>query len=99
NSPFTVVTRDLNGVKVPLPEDADRYLTENYGDWRTPNPGFDAFTDDAPNVEITWPEYLRVHLVRRAYQKLVGGDRAGAAEDLRRAEEDDRARLVVEGSR
>src|SRR5690606_27413184 len=64
NSPFTVVTRDLNGVKVPLPEDADRYLTENYGDWRTPNPGFDAFTDDAPNVEITWPEYLRVHLVR-----------------------------------
>ena len=71
NSPFTVARRDVGGQALPLPADPERYLTENYGDWRTPDPQFDAFTDDAPNLEVTWPEYQRMHLLRRAYERLA----------------------------
>jgi hypothetical protein len=71
NSPFEVVGRPIGGRDLPLPADADRYLTENYGDWRTPNPTFDAFTDDAPNVEVTQPAYQRLHFARRAYDQLA----------------------------
>lgn len=87
NSPFEVTRRRIGGLDLPLPADTERYLTECYGDWRTPYPGFDAFTDDAPNMEITWPEYHRLHLVRRGYERLATGDHAGAAAELRRADE------------
>lgn len=89
NTPFTVERREVAGLSLPLPADPERYLAENYGpDWRTPQPGFDAFTDDAPNLDVTWPEYQRVHLLRRAYQAMAAGDRAGAEERLRRLEQD-----------
>jgi tetratricopeptide (TPR) repeat protein len=94
NQPFAVERRTLHGIDVPVPAESDRYLTENYGDWRTPWPGFDAFTDDAPNVETTWPEYLVLHQVRRAYKRLTAGDLPAALEELRRAgHEDIAARL------
>ncbi|HZE38950.1 MAG TPA: LicD family protein [Stackebrandtia sp.] len=96
NSPFEVKTREISGLHLPLPADPDTYLTENYGDWRTPNPKFDAFIEqDAPNVETTWPEYLRFHLIRRAFKKLGNGDREGSAEELRRAGEDSIASALV----
>ncbi|MGH8875993.1 MAG: LicD family protein [Stackebrandtia sp.] len=86
NSPFEVERREFEGLRLPLPADSDKYLTENYGDWRTPFPGFDAFIgEDAPNVETTWPEYLKLHFIRRGYKKLSNGDRAGAAAELRSA--------------
>jgi tetratricopeptide (TPR) repeat protein len=96
NSRFEVVRRHIGGLDVPLPADTERYLTECYGDWRTPYPGFDAFTDDAPNMEITWPEYHRLHLVRRGYERLATGDRAGAATEFRRAGESALAESVVD---
>lgn len=86
NSPFQVIRQEIGGRELPLPEQPERYLEENYGpDWRVPNPGFDAFTDDAPNLEVTWPEYQRVHFARRAYQCLASGQRAQAARELERA--------------
>lgn len=89
NSPFDVDRLLVGGIAAPIPADRERYLTESYGeDWRTPNPGFDAFTDDAPNVEVTWPDYHRLHLVRRAYKRLTGGDHRAAAADARTAGED-----------
>lgn len=94
NTPFQVRRQQVDGVAVPLPAEPDRYLTENYGDWRRPNPNFDAFTDDAPNVETTWPAYARLHLVRRAYKRLATGDRARAGTELRRAGEDDLAARI-----
>lgn len=87
NSPFQVRRREIRGRRTPLPDDVERYLTENYGDWRKPNPTFDAFTDDSPNMEVTWPEYHRLHLVRRAYIKLSSGDVGGARHELRVAGE------------
>ena len=87
NLPFELQRLDLRGMKLPVPAEEDRYLTENYGDWRTPNAAFDAFTDEAPNMEPTWPEYLRLHHVRRAYKHMCAGDSSAAAADLVRADE------------
>ena len=42
----------LAGVPVLGPADADRYLTENYGDWRTPVTQFNC-TTGTPNLVIT----------------------------------------------
>ena len=85
NAPFDVVRRDFGALNVPVPEDADRYLTDNYGDWRTPDSSFDAFLD-APNLDITWPEYHRSHLLRRAYELMATGDVGGAESMLLRAD-------------
>jgi hypothetical protein len=87
NTPFQTGRTTIGGNDLPLPLDTDRYLTENYGDWRTPNPAFDAFTDDAPNVEVTWPEYRRLHHLRRAFHRVSNGDPDGARRDLMLAEE------------
>ena len=85
NTPFEVERREVAGLSVPLPADAHRYLAENYGEsWSTPWPGFDAFTEDAPNLEVTWPEYQQVHLLRRAYQAMAAGDRLAAERELQR---------------
>lgn len=94
NTPFKATRREVRGLALPLPDDTGTYLQENYGDWRTPDPGFDAFTGDAPNLELTWPEYQRLHYMRRAYKRLTGGDAAGAGRDLARAGEVDLARRI-----
>lgn len=86
NAPFDIARRDVQGRSVPLPADADTYLTESYGDWRTPNADFDAFCD-APNVEVTWPDYQRFHRVRRAYRYLTANQVGNAVTQLRHAEE------------
>lgn len=67
NSTFQIEAHNAAGGTVYLPTDTDRYLTENYGDWRTPDKGFDAFID-GPNVEVTIPEYHNIHRMRRAYR-------------------------------
>lgn len=87
NTPFTVERREIRGVNLPLPAPVDNYLTENYGKWRTPNPGFDAFTEDAPNVEVIWPEYATLHYIRRAYMQWANGTKAGVRRELERAGE------------
>jgi len=52
NKDFTLTPSILEGVKVLCPSDADTYLTENYGDWRTPKYDFNCSTD-TPNLVIT----------------------------------------------
>jgi hypothetical protein len=82
NTPFGVErVRGDDGRAVPVPTPADRYLTESYGDWRVPEPGFDAFVD-GPNVEVTWPAYRDLYLVRRAYARVSDGRREAARADL-----------------
>ena len=72
-TPFGIEHRTIKGREVPLPSDPERYLEECYGDWRTPNPRFDAFCD-GPNTEVLWPEYQHFHRVRRAHRSLSKGD-------------------------
>lgn len=52
NSPFELVRTELEGVAVNAPADADRYLTENYGAWRTPVKEFDC-TTGTPNLVVS----------------------------------------------
>jgi tetratricopeptide (TPR) repeat protein len=98
NSPFVVERREINGLKLPVPEDADVYLTENYGDWRVPNPGYDVFTE-APNFHVHWPEYAHMHLLRRAFRALRSGERSDAIADLTTAGESALATLLGDRSR
>ncbi len=52
NTAFDLSDYTLEGVGVLGPADADRYLTENYGDWRTPVTDFNC-TTGTPNLVIT----------------------------------------------
>ena len=52
NTPFDLADYTLAGVRVLGPADADRYLTENYGDWRTPVTQFNC-TTGTPNLVIS----------------------------------------------
>ena len=72
NTPFELKTTDFLGIQQYVPDNPELYLDENYGDWRTPNPFFDARID-APNAEVTDPE----HFVSLLYFGLEGSIRAG----------------------
>ncbi|MEO7421033.1 MAG: hypothetical protein ABIU87_01400 [Ornithinibacter sp.] len=52
NTAFDLAPYTVGGVDVLGPADADRYLTENYGDWRTPVTDFNC-TTGTPNLVIT----------------------------------------------
>ncbi|MGM0826317.1 MAG: hypothetical protein ACQEUY_16590 [Pseudomonadota bacterium] len=51
NKQFDLELRSLEGVDVFAPKQADQYLTENYGDWKTPVTDFDC-TSGTPNLSI-----------------------------------------------
>ena len=54
--------RNLKGINIRIPS-GDNYLVENYGNWRKPDPLFDAFLN-GPNKEVIWPEYYSSHILR-----------------------------------
>ncbi|UYO00443.1 MAG: LicD family protein [Devosia sp.] len=56
NSPFELKTVEFIGVEQSVPVDPERYLEENYGNWRVPDPHFDA-RYDTPNLEVTDTDY------------------------------------------
>lgn len=51
NSEFELENYNLLGVNVKGPKDFERYLSENYGDWRTPVTDFELATG-TPNLKI-----------------------------------------------
>ena len=51
NKVYGLTDYELAGVPVLGPDEPDRYLTENYGDWRTPVTDFDC-TTGTPNLVI-----------------------------------------------
>jgi tetratricopeptide (TPR) repeat protein len=75
--PFDLVDFRWHDVGVKIPHDSDRFLTETYGDWRTPNPYFGLFA--SPNIEGGFPPISRniayssifVALWRRERKKAV----------------------------
>jgi tetratricopeptide (TPR) repeat protein len=54
---FDLIDFDWQGVTVKIPADSDRFLTEVYGDWRTPQPYFGLFA--SPNIEGGFPPLSR----------------------------------------
>lgn len=75
NSPFDLAEREFLGRSFLVPADFDRYLTENYGDWRTPRVDFDTFFD-TPNGEVVQRDELAIHVYRKLLDAIVAGDRA-----------------------
>lgn len=52
NSSFNIVTASFLGMDVLIPDNAELYLTENYGDWRTPVKKFNCSTG-TPNASVS----------------------------------------------
>jgi hypothetical protein len=70
NTPFQLTTIDFLGIRQFIPDPPERYLDENYGNWRVPDPDFDARLD-TPNVEVTDPEYFETLLYFSLLDALV----------------------------
>jgi hypothetical protein len=65
NTTFDVVPYQFYDQTVLGPADADRYLTENYGDWRTPVTQFNC-TTDTPNLVLV-PHPIAIAIFLRRY--------------------------------
>jgi tetratricopeptide (TPR) repeat protein len=63
NAPFKLIKHRFLDDDYLIPEDYDLYLTENYGDWRTPKIAFDSVYD-TPNGEPLKVEELALHALR-----------------------------------
>ena len=64
NSPFELVIDNLEGIELYCPNNADVYLTENYGDWRTPVKEFSCSTG-TPNLTVVSNFYSISFFLRR----------------------------------
>lgn len=65
NTPFTLKSHAFLGEQYLVPEDEDKYLTENYDDWRTPITDFETFLD-TPNLEVTQPVNMALYHAAQA---------------------------------
>lgn len=71
NKVFTLTSRKFLNYEVMSPSDYDLYLTENYGDWRTPVKDFNCSTG-TPNVVISdSPKTICYFLKREYFSDLV----------------------------
>lgn len=64
NSPFELIIDNLEGIELYCPNNADVYLTENYGDWRTPVKEFSCSTG-TPNLTVVSNFYSISFFLRR----------------------------------
>lgn len=64
NSPFELVIDNLEGIELYCPNNADVYLTENYGDWITPVKEFSCSTG-TPNLTVVSNFYSISFFLRR----------------------------------
>ncbi len=78
HSPFDLVDFRWHDVSVKIPADSDRFLTEAYGDWRTPNPYFGLFA--SPNIEGGFLPVSRNIAYSAIYAALWRRDRPKAME-------------------
>lgn len=98
NSPFQLATRAFLGEEFLIPDDYDKYLTENYGDWRTPKIDFDcAF--DTPNAEIVNRDELLIHTYKMLAQAITSRARHRVVFFLDRLKEMGRNHFVAELAR
>jgi len=69
NLKFNLVERRFLGLNVLAPLEADRYLTENYGDWRTPVKKFNCSTG-TPNITNSSSCKTKCYFLKREYFSL-----------------------------
>lgn len=73
NSPFSLALYHLGHEEVMGAADADRYLSENYGDWRTPVLQFDC-SIDPPNIRYSKTARAVTYLAKVVYRYLLDGE-------------------------
>lgn len=78
NTAFSLSPYQLEGCPVLGPSDPDIYLTENYGDWRTPRLSFNA-TSGTPNLQMAQNLQSLVLFLRRYVEATTAGPAAAAA--------------------
>lgn len=74
NSVFDLVQYTLADTKVLGPADADRYLTENYGDWRVPKVDFNSALDTTNQQVVQNPLSVAIFM-RRIWVSQVSNPR------------------------
>lgn len=72
NSAFDLAPYPFYDMTVLGPADADRYLTENYGDWRTPVTEFNC-TTDTPNLALV-PHPIAIVIFLKRFVLARGAD-------------------------
>ena len=82
NAAFELARYPFYGWEVFGPADADGYLSENYGDWRTPVTDFNC-TTDTPNLTLV-PHPIAVAIFLKRFVLTQGRD-AQAADQLQAA--------------
>lgn len=70
NTPFEIGEMKVGAATYAVPEPPERYLDENYGDWRTPNSMFDV-RYEAPNAQVRSPDYMNLMVYIRVFEGLV----------------------------
>lgn len=69
NSTFDLIKYNFLGKEYFGFKEYDRYLSENYGDWRIPKKNFDNILD-TPNAVIFNKQEYKLHLYRLLFKKL-----------------------------
>ncbi|MCM2972980.1 hypothetical protein [Larsenimonas suaedae] len=77
NLDFGVSEYTLGDEAVLGPDNADRYLTENYGEWRVPVKKFDC-SIDPPNISYSNTAKSISYLLKVSYRFLLNGDKGQA---------------------
>lgn len=72
NSPFNLSPLPFLDETYLAPANADRYLSENYGAWRTPVSEFETFVD-TPNMEIVNFDHMRWYYLARMSEYYLQG--------------------------
>jgi hypothetical protein len=72
NTPFGLRTVPFLGAEFLIPENHERYLSENYGDWETPKIAFDS-AFDTPNGEVADPDEMLVHTFKSLAEAQAAG--------------------------
>lgn len=68
NTPFKLIPHPFLGGSYLIPSSYDQYLTENYGDWRTPKIDFDSALD-TPNMEVIDNKAMLIYLYKKLSHK------------------------------
>ncbi|WP_374828767.1 LicD family protein [Paenochrobactrum pullorum] len=77
NHDFALTTYNLDGVNVLGAVEADRYLSENYGNWRVPVTDFNC-TTGTPNLSVVKNLFSVALFIKRAGFAKMSGDAADA---------------------
>lgn len=63
-SPFGLREVDFLGIRIHVPDDIERNLAENFGDWRTPDPGYISHLESPSTMDVGGLVYQLVGRLR-----------------------------------